>query len=78
MTVECITCDRFSFKPVDPKLARCGFGACALRPAWEAQSAVYPRECPHHDPAPAEKVEKGRTWLAKNQRNTAGDTGAAA
>ncbi len=63
MTVECVACDRFTLR--DAPLAKHGFGRCALRPVHEGHSAVYLHECEHFRPAPADKVDKRRTWLAK-------------
>lgn len=69
MTVQCVTCDRFKLRGSD--LARYGFGLCPLRPAWQFQSASYPRECAHHAPAAAEQVEQRRAWLAKKHESSA-------
>ncbi len=63
MTVECVDCDRFTLR--DAPMAKNGFGKCALRPAHEGHSAVYPRERDRFTPAPADKVEQRRAWLKK-------------
>lgn len=64
MTVQCIACVHFSLK--GSELAQHGFGRCALAPIWERHPATFKRECEHHRPAPAYRVEAGIKWLEKS------------
>lgn len=70
MTVCCIGCSRFNLRDADKALARMGFGCCEIKRKGELVSSTWPRDCRHHDPAPAAVVEKRRQWLENRARAT--------
>lgn len=71
MTVECVTCARFTLRGVD--LARHGFGACTVPTTRPEKAALfvspsYPRECNSHRPAEADIVQARKEWLSKPKK----------
>lgn len=65
-TVQCVSCERFTFRE-SAKHAAAGLGRCALmtdRPATFV-TPTYPRQCPDHQPAPAETTAARIEWLRK-------------
>lgn len=63
MTVECVTCERFSLRGAP--LARSGFGLCEAKNGSVNVSATFPRKCKDHAAADGGLVEKRRVWLVK-------------
>lgn len=68
-TVQCVYCERFTLRE-SPKYAELGLGRCtnmADRPG-SFVSPTYPRQCPDHKPAPADKAAARIEWL-RDQRS---------
>lgn len=60
---QCVTCQHFSLRT--SPVARNGFGQCAHDRVWVLKSAVYPRDCSHHEPAEQDVASKRREWLGR-------------
>lgn len=63
MTVQCLTCDRFTLR--GSSLAKHGAGHCALRPKHEHFGATRKHDCENHLQTTEAKMVPRRVWLAK-------------
>lgn len=64
-TVQCVTCALFSLRD-NATYAELGFGRCAVMRTSRPGSFVSPerpRQCPDHQPVPAEKAAARIEWL---------------
>jgi hypothetical protein len=61
--VQCIACDRFTFKKASKEWTAQGFGNCDLREPFIVHGAMKDRECETFWPAPDAVVEKRKAWL---------------
>ena len=62
--VQCVTCERFTLRD-NAKFAELALGRCSgmtHRPG-SFVCPTYPRQCPDHQPAPAEKTAARIEWL---------------
>lgn len=66
MTVQCITCSRFSFERAAEEWRKQGFGHCELRERFINHGATRERDCPQHQPAAPEVVEKRERFYRAN------------
>ena len=66
MTVQCVSCSKFSLQDAGKEFAALGFGQCSEKSGGAYSSARYSRECSIFDLAPAVVIEKRREWLKGN------------
>lgn len=62
MTVQCITCQHFSFRRAG-RMAVHAVGVCANKATYEFMSASFQRVCDKHAELDAEAVAKRRAWV---------------
>ncbi|MDT4824714.1 hypothetical protein FQZ97_579710 [compost metagenome] len=68
-SVQCVSCERFTLREA-PKYAELGLGRCSGMTARPGSfvSPSFPRQCPDHQPASAEKTAARIEWL-RDQRS---------
>lgn len=65
MSVQCISCQKFSIQDAPRDWRALGFGHCALREKFIMHSASRNRDCLDHAQADVDVVAKRRKWLAE-------------
>ena len=71
MTVQCVSCSRFSFKEVSKEWLAQGFGLCDQREKFIVYGAKRERDCATFAAADANVVAKRIEWLKAREAEIA-------
>jgi len=68
MSVQCISCQKFSFKECGSEFPKLGYGNCSLDAKFVMYGAMRHRDCGTFDVADADVVDKRKSWLQERRK----------